>query len=73
MTELLERAIEKLQDLPSDLQDEAAELLLHMVETRMDMQLTPEQAREVARRLKTPAGYAAHEEVAAFFGHDPMG
>ena len=73
MTELLERAIEKLQDLPSDLQDEAAELLLYMVETRMDMQLTPEQAREVARRLKNAAVYAPHEEVAAFFGHESMG
>ena len=73
MTELLERAISKLQDLPSDLQDEAAELLLDMVERTMDAQLTPEQAQEIARRLEAPAGYAMHEEVAAFFGHDSMG
>ncbi|MCY4376414.1 MAG: hypothetical protein OXC31_21875 [Spirochaetaceae bacterium] len=73
MTELLERAIAKLQDLPSDLQDEAAELLLDMVERSMDAQLTPDQAQEVARRLEAPAGYATHEEVAAFFGHDSMG
>ena len=73
MTELLERAIAKLQDLPSDLQDEAAELLLDMVERSMDAQLTADQAQEVARRLEAPAGYATHEEVAAFFGHDSMG
>ena len=73
MTELLERAIAKLQDLPSDLQDEAAELLLDMVEKNMVVQLTPEQAQEIARRLDVPAGYATHEEVAAFFRHDSMG
>ena len=69
MTELLEKAIAKLQDLPSDLQDEAAELLLDMVERRTAVQLSPEQAQEVARRLEAPAGHATHEEVADFFGH----
>ena len=73
MTELLERAIAKLQDLPSDLQDEAAEVLLNVIERRMDLELNPEQAQEVARRLETPAGYATHEEVAAFFGRKSMG
>lgn len=73
MTELLERAIAKLQDLPSDLQDEAAEVLLNVIEKRMDLQLTREQAQEVARRLETPAGYATHKEVAAFFGRKAMG
>lgn len=73
MTELLERAIAKLQDLPSDLQDEAAEVLLNVIEKRMDLELNPEQAQEVARRLETPAGYATHEEVAAFFGRKSMG
>ncbi len=73
MTELLERAIAKLQDLPSDLQDEAAEVLLNVIEKRMDVQLTREQAQEVARRLDTPAGFATHKEVAAFFGRKAMG
>lgn len=73
MTELLERAIAKLQDLPSDLQDEAVEVLLNVIERRMDLELNPEQAQEVARRLETPAGYATHEEVAAFFGRKSMG
>ncbi|MDE0219815.1 MAG: hypothetical protein OXJ90_11130 [Spirochaetaceae bacterium] len=73
MTELLARAIAKLQDLPSDLQDEAAELLLNVIDKRMDLQLTPEQAQEAARRLETPAGYATHKEVAAFFGRKSMG
>ncbi len=48
-------------------------MLLDMVERSMDAQLTPDQAQEVARRLEAPAGYATHEEVAAFFGHDSMG
>ena len=48
-------------------------MLLDMVERSMDAQLTPEQAQEIARRLEAPAGYAMHEEVAAFFGHDSMG
>ena len=73
MTELLERAIAKLQDLPSDLQDEAAEVLLNVIEKRMNLQLTREQAQEVARRLETPAGFATHKEVAAFFGRKAMG
>ena len=72
MTELLERAIAKLQDLPSDLQDEAAELLLNMVARRTAVHLSPEQAQEVARRFEAPAGYATHEEVAGFFGHKSM-
>ncbi len=73
MTELLEEAIAKLQDLPSDRQNEVAELLLNMVQGRTDVQLTPEQVQEVARRLEASARYATHEEVAAFFGHDSMG
>ncbi|MDD9988847.1 MAG: hypothetical protein OXQ31_21440 [Spirochaetaceae bacterium] len=68
MTELLERAIAKLQMLSSDRQDEVAEALLKMVEESMDVQLGREQIRAVARRLETPAGYATHEEVAASFG-----
>ena len=73
MTELLERAIAKLQMLPSDRQDEVAEAVLNMVEGPMDVQLGPEQVQEVARRLETPAGYATHAEVAAFFGRKSMG
>ena len=72
MTELLERAIAKLLTLPSDRQDEMAEVPLNMVDGRMDVHLTPEQAQEVARRLETPAGYATHEEVAAFFARKSM-
>ena len=73
MTELLERAIAKLQTLPGDRQDEAAEMLLSLVDGPPAVQLTTEQAEEVARRLDTPApSYSTHEEVAAFFGHKHM-
>jgi len=73
MTELLERAIAKLQKLPGDRQDEAAQMLLSLVDGPPAVQLTTEQAQEVARRLDTPAPrYSTHEEVAAFFGHKRM-
>ena len=72
MTELLGRAIAKIERLPSDLQDEAAEMLLNMVEGRRVVQLSPEQAQEVARRLQAPTEYATHEEVVAFFSHKSM-
>ena len=73
MTELLERAIAKLQTLPGDRQDEAAQMLLSLVDGPPAVQLTTEQAREVARRLDTTAPrYSTHEEVAAFFGHKLM-
>lgn len=73
MTELLERAIAKLQTLPGDRQDEPAQMLLSLVDGPPAVQLTTEQAQEVARRLDAPAPrYSTHEEVAAFFGHKRM-
>ena len=47
-------------------------MLLNMVEGRRDVQLSPEQAQEVARRLQAPTEYATHEEVVAFFSHKSM-
>lgn len=73
MTELLERAIAKLQTLPGDRQDEAAQMLLSLVDESPAVQLTTEQAQEVARRLDAPAPrYSTHEEVAAYFRHKRM-
>ena len=69
MTELLERAIAKLQTLPGDRQDEAARMLLSLMDGSPTVQLTTGQARKVARRLDMPAPrYSTHDEVAAFFG-----
>ena len=68
MTERLERAIAKLRKLPADRQDEAAALLLSMVEEDADApRLTPQQAAEVERRLGEAPRYTPHEEVRAFF------
>lgn len=73
MTELLERAIAKLQTLPGDRQDEAAQMLLSLVDGPPAVQLTAEQAQEVARRLDAPAPrYSTHDEVTAFFGQKRM-
>ena len=68
MTERLEEAIAKLRKLPSDRQDEAAELLLSVIEEDADaLRLTPQQAAEVERRLDKPPQHAAREEVRAMF------
>ena len=68
MTERLEEAIAKLRKLPRSRQDEAATLLLSMVEEASDApRLTPEQVAEVERRLGETPQHASHEEVRAFF------
>ena len=66
MSERLDEAIAKVRKLPRDRQDEAAELLLSVVEEGSDtFRLTPEQVAEVERRLDQPPQYATHEEVRA--------
>ena len=73
MTDLLEKAIAKLQTLPGDRQDEAAQVLLSLVDGPPAVRLTTGQAQEVAHRLDTLAPrYSTHEEVAAFFGRKRM-
>ena len=68
MTERLEEAIAKVRKLPCDRRDEAAELLLSVVEEGADtLRLTPEQVAEVERRLANPSQYAPHQEVRDFF------
>ena len=70
MTKLLEDAIEKARRLPVNRQDEAARVLLSVVEQDgpESPQLTEEQAAEVRRRLDN-RDYATDEEVNAFFRH----
>ena len=71
MTDLLEKAIAKLRKLPSERQDEAAELLMSIVEPGSDaIQLGDEQVAEVKRRLGDPTPYVTNAEVSAFF-HKP--
>ena len=68
MTDRLEEAIAKVRNLPPDRQDEAAELLLSVVEESTDkLRLTPHQVAEVERRLGQPTQFTPHEEVRAFF------
>ena len=68
MTERLEEAIAKVRKLPPDRQDEAAALLLSMVDQDSnELHLTPQQAAEVARRLAEPSQYVPHGEVWASF------
>ena len=68
MTERLEEAIAQVRKLPPDRRDEAAELLLSVVEENPDaLRLTPEQVAEVERRLEQPSQYASNEDVRAFF------
>ncbi len=68
MTKLLEQAIAKVRRLSSERQDEAAEVLLRMVEhDPHSIQLSDEQVREVRRRLNSTSEGATHKEVRAFF------
>ena len=68
MTERLEEAIAKVRKLPRDRQDEAAELLLSVVEEGpATFRLTAEQIAEVERRLAKPSQYVPHGEVRASF------
>jgi hypothetical protein len=71
MTKLLDHAIARLRELPSERQDEAAELLLNMIDEGIDVpRLTDEQVAEVVRRLREPPEYVDHSDVRAFF-HKP--
>ena len=67
MTKLLDQAIAKVRKLPSDRQDEAAEFLLSFLDNPPDaVRLSPEQQREVARRLADPERtHATEKEVEA--------
>ena len=68
MTERLEEAIAKVRKLPPDRQDEAAALLLSMIEQDSDAsRLTPQQAAEVQRRLAESSQYVPHDEVRACY------
>ena len=68
MTERLEEAIAKVRKLPPDRQDEAAALLLSMVDQDSNaLRLTPQQATEVARRLAESPQYVPDDEVRASY------
>ena len=68
MTKLLEQTIAKLRKLPGERQDEAAEILLSVLEQDQEaMHLNAEQVAEINRRLRKPAEYATHADVRAFF------
>lgn len=68
MTKLLEQAIARLRKLPSDRQDEAAELVLRMVEQKPEaIHLNKTQVAEVERRLSKPTEHTTHADVRAFF------
>ena len=68
MTERFEEAIAKVRKLPPERQDEAAELLLSVVEEgSATFRLTAEQVAEVERRLAEPSQYVPHGEVQTSF------
>ena len=68
MTKLLERAIAAIRTLPNERQDEAAALLLDLVQDDpRSVRLSPHQVAEVERRLREPGSYVTHEQVRDFF------
>ena len=68
MSTLLDQAIAKIRRLSKDRQDEAAELLMAVVDQDPDtVRLTPEQQAEVRRRLRAPGAHASHKRVRTYF------
>lgn len=69
MTKLLEQMIEEVRKLPEDRQNEAAALLLSVIEQDpATVRLDAAQIAEIEVRLaETEPEYALHEEVRAFF------
>ena len=64
MTERLDRAIARVRKLPPDRQDEAAALLLSVIEEDAHApRLTPQQVAEVERRLGEAPRYVAHRRL----------
>lgn len=68
MTKILERAYEKAKALSNNRQDEVGEILLSLVEQdASDLRLSPEQQREVRRRLASPTPLVPEQEMKALF------
>jgi hypothetical protein len=63
MTKLLEQAVEKLQTLPADIQDQAAHMLLAYVgDEEASIELTPEEEVELtAAQAETARGHFSIE------------
>ena len=67
MTKLLDTAVAKLRKLPRERQDEAAELLLSLLDQEPDeMQLTRQQIAVIERRLREPGELIDHADVRAY-------
>ncbi len=68
MSDLLDEVVAKVRQLPRERQDEAAEILLSVVEhDPSDYQLSAEQRAEVRRRLAGPMDHATDAEVEEAF------
>ena len=64
----LEQAIAAIRTLPNQRQDEAAALLLDLVQDDPgSVRLSPQQAAEVERRLQEPGSSVTHGQVLGFF------
>ena len=68
MTKSLERAISAIRTLPNQRQDEAAALLLDLIQDDpRSVRLSPQQAAEVERRIQESGSSVTHEQVLGFF------
>jgi hypothetical protein len=64
MTDRLDEAIARIRELPGDLQEEAAEMLLAFAEPdQSEYRLTAGQVAEVRRRLAEPPDYVPDAEL----------
>ena len=67
MTRLLTQAIAAVRTLPSERQDEAAELLLNLVQDDPhSVRLSLDQVAEVKRRLRDPGSSVTQDHVREF-------
>lgn len=68
MSDRLDEAMTKVRQLSEDRQEEAADLLLDLVDHDWaEYRLSPEQRAEVRRRLMEPPDYATDAEVEEVF------
>lgn len=68
MTKSPEQATGAIRTLPNQRQDEAAALLLDLVQDDPgSVRLSPQQTAEVERRLREPGSCVTHEQVRGFF------
>ncbi len=68
MNKRLQEAISRVEALPDDRQDQAADVLLAFLDTHLgDIHLSPVQIAEIERRMSDEEPFASDKEVRSLF------